>query len=139
MLASNTICCGLFEYSDRLLAAVRSRKPESLRAEILEGHQSTALCHAGNISYRLGHPASVAEVRQALESMNVRQEALETFERTHNHLVENGVDLKKTPLTLGALLRIDSEREAFVGNDQANALLTRDYRKPFVVPPASEV
>ncbi len=33
---------------------VRSRKREELKAEVLEGHQSSALCHLGNISYRLG-------------------------------------------------------------------------------------
>jgi hypothetical protein len=27
----------------------------------------------------------------------------------------------------------------FVGNDDANALLTREYRKPFVVPSEKEV
>ena len=34
--------------------AVRSRKPGDLHADILEGHLSSALCHTGNISYRLG-------------------------------------------------------------------------------------
>ena len=29
--------------------------------------------------------------------------------------------------------QLDGDREAFVGNAQANALLTREYRKPFVV------
>ena len=48
--------------------AVRSRKAGDLNADILEGHQSTALCHAGNISYRLGRPASPHEIRQQLES-----------------------------------------------------------------------
>ena len=38
------------------LKAVRSRKVSDLNADILEGHQSTALCHIGNISYRLGRP-----------------------------------------------------------------------------------
>jgi len=32
---------------------VRSRKQEELNADILEGHLSSALCHLGNISYRL--------------------------------------------------------------------------------------
>jgi predicted dehydrogenase len=33
---------------------VRSRKSESLRAPLAEGHFSTTLCHLGNISYRVG-------------------------------------------------------------------------------------
>jgi hypothetical protein len=36
------------------LSAVRSRKHTDLNADILEGHLSSALCHLGNISYRLG-------------------------------------------------------------------------------------
>lgn len=34
--------------------AVRAQKPELLHAEIKEGHLSSALCHLGNIAYRLG-------------------------------------------------------------------------------------
>jgi len=29
---------------------------------------------------------------------------------------------------------MDPKTERFIGNEKANALLTRDYRKPFVVP-----
>lgn len=36
------------------IEAVRTRKREILHAEIEEGHLSSALCHLGNISYRLG-------------------------------------------------------------------------------------
>ena len=36
------------------ISAVQSRKPETLKAEILDGHLSSALCHLANVSYRLG-------------------------------------------------------------------------------------
>jgi predicted dehydrogenase len=36
------------------LDAVRSRRRESLNQEITSGHVSTAMCHAGNISWRTG-------------------------------------------------------------------------------------
>jgi predicted dehydrogenase len=36
------------------LDAVRSRRRESLNQEIYSGHVSTAMCHAGNISWRTG-------------------------------------------------------------------------------------
>ncbi|MCI0357726.1 MAG: Gfo/Idh/MocA family oxidoreductase [Planctomycetaceae bacterium] len=121
------------------LKAVRSRKREDLNAEIIEGHQSTALCHVGNISWRLGRPASTADVRGQLTGLKVHDDVLETFERTARHLGENGVDLAQTKLTLGPVLELDSERESFVKHPAADALLTRDYRKPFVVPAASEV
>jgi predicted dehydrogenase len=38
---------------ENFIKAVKSRKPEDLNAEILEGHLSSALCHLANISYRL--------------------------------------------------------------------------------------
>ena len=63
----------------------------------------------------------------------------ETFDRTVEHLRENNVDLEQTKLTLGTLLRPDPEREAFVANSRADAFLTREYRKPFIVPAESEI
>jgi len=121
------------------LAAVRSRKVRELNADILEGHQSTALCHVGNISYRLGQPSAPGEIQKQLAQLKVHDDVLETFERTRKHLVENNVDLDKSKLTLGSLLRLDSDKERFVDNSMANALLTREYRKPFVVPAEKEV
>jgi hypothetical protein len=44
------------------------------------------------------------------------------------------VDLRKTPAVLGDYLKMDGKAERFIGNRKANALLTRKYRKPFVVP-----
>ena len=72
---------------ERFIAGVRSRKREDLGVEIEDGHYSSALCHLGNISYRLG--------------------------RTVN---------------------FDPKTETFPGDDAANAMLSRDYRRPFVVP-----
>jgi predicted dehydrogenase len=67
--------------------AVRSRKRETLNAEIEEGAASTILVHLANISYRLG--------------------------RTVNF----------DPRTL-----------TITGDAEAARMMTRDYRKPFVVP-----
>jgi predicted dehydrogenase len=114
-----------------LIAAVRSRKPKDLRAEILEGHLSSALCHTGNISYRLGHQTSPDEAREKIKG---NRDAVETFGRMCEHLKMNDVDLESTKLTLGEFLKMKGKAEKFIGNDQANKMLTRDYRKPFVVP-----
>ncbi|MDR0869927.1 MAG: hypothetical protein LBN39_03960 [Planctomycetaceae bacterium] len=51
----------------------------------------------------------------------------------------NGVDLNRTPLTLGQPLKIDADKEVFIGNDEANAMMTRDYREHFVVPTPEKV
>jgi predicted dehydrogenase len=39
---------------ENFIECVRSRKAEGLNASMEDGHFSTALCHLGNISYRLG-------------------------------------------------------------------------------------
>ena len=79
------------------LKAVRSRKVSDLNADILEGHQSTALCHIGNISYRLGRSASPEEIEKQLEHMKVHEQVRETFDRTRKHLADNNVDVEQVP------------------------------------------
>ncbi len=116
------------------IKAVRSGRRDDLNAEILEGHQSTALCHVGNISHRLGETASPDEIRRRLESYDLNEEVSKTLSRMLAHLRSNDVDLDATPLTAGPLLKLDAKRERFVDNPAANQLLTRTYRQPFVVP-----
>ena len=66
---------------------MRSRKRESLNAEIEEGAASTVLVHLANISYRLG--------------------------RT---------------------IHFDPKTMTITGDAEASKMMTRGYRKPFVVP-----
>ena len=122
---------GTSNHYANFLDAVRSRKPADLKADILQGHLSSALCHTGNISYRLGATHSPEQIREAVKADAGLAEALGRLEE---HLAANHVDLHKTPATLGVLLTMDPENERFIGNDQANRLLTDDYRQPFVVP-----
>jgi predicted dehydrogenase len=118
-------------HHENFIRAVRSRKPSDLNAEILEGHLSSALCHTGNISHRLGKQASPEEIREAIK---VDKAAIECMERFQAHLAANGVDLKIDKAILGAFLKMDPKTERFIGNDKANELLSRNYRAPFVVP-----
>ena len=67
--------------------AVRARNPKLLHAEIEETALSTALCHLGNISHRLGRE-----------------------------------------------LRFDPAQMLFPNDAEANKMLTRPYRAPYVVP-----
>jgi hypothetical protein len=113
------------------IQAVRSRKPADLTADIQEGHLSSALCHLGLISHRVGKLATPEESRAQIKG---HAEASETLGRLQEHLAANGVLLSETKATLGAWLKVDPKAEGILGNRAASALLRRDYRKPFVVP-----
>ena len=130
---------GTGDHFGNFLAAVRSRKSEDLNADILEGHLSSALCHLGNISYRLGSPLAAEEISQRLDSLKLKDDVRDTFDRTTRHLADNGVDLAKAKLQFGPWLAIDPGKEAFIDNAAADAMLTREYRAPFVVPAAGQV
>ena len=110
--------------------AVRSRKHTDLRADIQEGHLSSSLCHTANISYRLGKPHSPEEIRDAVKD---NKDLAEMLGRMEEHLAANKVDLTKSPATLGAVLNMDPKTERF-DNKQANQMLNREYRRPFMVP-----
>jgi predicted dehydrogenase len=112
---------------------VRSRKLADLRGPILEGHVSSALCHLGNISHQLGKASSPDALREKIQG---NAPLVEAYGRMAEHLGANRVDLRKTPATLGVTLTVDAKAERFTGSDAAaaNALLTRNYRAPFVVP-----
>jgi len=113
------------------IKAVRSRKISDLNADILEGHLSAAISHQANISYQLGKTKSPDEVRDAVKN---EKGVAEAFGRMEEHLVANNVDLKKATLTLGPVLEMNPKTERFTNNEAANKLLTREYRKGFVVP-----
>jgi len=113
------------------MKAIRSRKTADLTAEILEGHISSALCHTGMISHRLGQTAANGAI---LEQVKGDSLAVDRFEAFKDHLERNGVDLSKPQVTLGPWLKMNPEAERFIDNDAANALLSRDYRHPYVVP-----
>jgi len=116
------------------LEAVRSHKVSDLNADILEGHLSSALCHTGNISHRLGTKVPAKVVQREVESNEL---AADSFQRMASHLHANEVDIQSSAITLGPWLEMDPASERFTNNDQANELLTRDYRKPFIVPDLS--
>ena len=122
---------GADDHFANFIKAVKSRRHADLNADILEGHLSSALCHTANISYRLGKPASPDALGAALKANSAMTEA---FGRMSEHLAANGVKLDETKASLGVPLTMDPKTEKFIGNDAANTMLSRDYRKPFVVP-----
>lgn len=115
------------------IEAVRSRNTGQLNAEVLEGHYSAALCHMANVSYRLGGESQPEVIRGATRTNPQWSDACERFGA---HLAANGIDLTKTPATLGPWVALDPDSEEFVGDlaERANSLSRRKYREPFVVP-----
>lgn len=122
---------GSEDHFKNFISACRSRRREDLHAEILEGHLSSALCHTGNISYRLGKKEQPDAI---LEKIKGDPFASESFGRMREHLAKNEVDVTKDLLTLGPSLKFDPKTERFADNEDANALVKDKYRKPFVVP-----
>jgi predicted dehydrogenase len=113
------------------LDALRSRKQSDLNAPILEGHLSSALCHTGNISHRLGEPRTAGEI---LESRPQNERLRDSLERMFAHLRANDVDCDKPVITAGAWLEMDPLTERFTNNPAANEFLRRADRQPFAVP-----
>ena len=123
---------------DNFIKAVRARKAEMLNADILEGHLSSALCHLGNISYRLGHTATEQELVECYGSagknpLGLGESGRETFARLKQHLADNHVALTDG-LRTGRKLAIDTKTERFVNDKKADEMLSREYRKGFEVP-----
>jgi predicted dehydrogenase len=119
------------DHYGNFVKAVRSRKAEDLNADILEGHISSALCHLGNISYRLG---KMQPFREKTRAFGDNAEAGETFARMEEHLRANRVPLDETSYHLGRRLTLDPKAEVLVDDPEANGFLTRAYRPGFVVP-----
>ena len=121
-----------------IVAVKRGRKFDSflagdLNADVEHGHYSSALCHLANISYRLG--TQVPFDRKA-QTLGDNREVAQTFENLRANIQAVGVKLEETNYQLGRLLSFDPKRERFVGDGAklANPLLTREYRKPYVIP-----
>jgi predicted dehydrogenase len=111
---------------------VRSRNREQLNGEILQGHRSSMLAHLGNISYRLGKEVPFNKHMEIFGGDKLARDSLENMKR---HLADDaGVELADTAYRVGRTLRFDAEREEFIGDAEANRMLTRPYRRPFIVP-----
>jgi len=113
--------------------AVRANDATKLNCPPEEGHASAAICHLGNISYRLGKPTVIGDDIRSFEKVTAANEA---FERMKNHLEDNKVDKATAKGFVGAKITIDPKTEKITDagdadKAKANAMLFREYRKEF--------
>lgn len=126
-------------HASNFVEAIRSRRSADLNAPILEGHVSSAVCHLGNLSYRLGPSATLDACREAL---GAHPQVEQAFNRLVQSLEGIGVDLDRTPGVLGPWLETDptTGRITGVGGGGASALeaahrLARgSHREPYGLP-----
>jgi hypothetical protein len=116
---------------DNFVKAVRSRRHEDLTCDIAEGHLSAALCHLANVSYRLGAEAPIGTA----EGLYADKHVGGFVGGMLAHLKANKVDVAATKGRFGVELLIDTAKERVGGmgplSRQANAMLSREYRKGF--------
>lgn len=116
------------DHYGNFVAAVRAGDSKLLNADIEEGHLSSALCHLGNISHRLGTDIGFDGSKQPFTSAA----ANDGYEAVVKHLKEHKLDLTTLKYSKGKNLKLEGEK--FVGDAKANEQLTREYRKGFELP-----
>lgn len=122
------------QHAANFIAALRSRKREDQNAEIEEIHYSSAWCHLGNLSWRLGQAYQRDQAEAAVKDFQPWNDVIADF---HDHLVNNDLDAAKLDIKLGPMLELDAGQETFVGSTatpEALSLLKREYRQGFEVP-----
>jgi predicted dehydrogenase len=120
------------DHYGNFIKGVRSRKHEDLNADIFDGHLSSALCHTGAISHMLGKKMTAEEASGTTKVGSPHW--ADSFDRMATHLRANLVDIDQPVLTVGPWLEMDGKAERFTNSDEANELLTRKYRTPYIVP-----
>ncbi len=120
-------------------AAVRSRRKQDLAAPVETGHLSAAVCHYGNIAYRVGAPAPAAKIDDVLGAFPA---AGAIHKELQTHLGVHGIDLAKNPFRLGPWLNLDAIGDSIVkaegadepALDRARWLLRETQRRPYAIP-----
>ncbi len=119
------------DHFGNFIDCVRSRDTSKLHAEIGVGHISAGLCHLGHVSHKLGKDETFDAKQSKIAGNAFASDALG---RMIEHLKESGIKFEGNKLRVGRKLDFDAATETFKNDPEANALLTRQYRAPFVVP-----
>jgi predicted dehydrogenase len=119
-------------HQQNFIDAVRRRDPKLLMSSVEVALYSTAWCHLANIACLVGDSRPADRLGRTSIGNEKAQELLSDFEQV---LSANNVS-GEAQFRISAMLELDSASERFVGRhaDEANKLLTRQFRVPFVVP-----
>jgi hypothetical protein len=119
-------------HQQNFIDAVRRRDSKLLMSSAEVGLYSTAWCHLANIACLVGDSLPADQLGQMKTGDNEAQELLGDFEKT---LAANKVSAQEQ-FRISPTFEFDPASEQFVGahSDEANKLLTRQFRAPFVVP-----
>jgi len=106
-----------------------------LNAPISKGIYAAGLCHWGNMAYRAGTPTDLKTCREKIGSNAVMQESIDKVLANLKVVFGGAVNVETAiPWQCSDTLAIDKTNERFVDNAEANKLLKREPRAPFVVP-----
>ncbi len=122
---------GADDHFQNFVDAVRRGDPSAVNAKVHDGHVSAGMCHMGQDSLTAGRPRSVKQIERALATRPLMAHA---FDRMLAHLELNDIDVVKTPLILGAALRIDPKNGRYEDNEAANRTSRGTYAEGFEVP-----
>ncbi len=100
------------------LDAVRSRRGGELNAPLAEGHASSAVCHLGNLSWRLGREDALAACREAVRP---HAGAAELVDQLAGHLRANQLDLGQARFRIGPWLEVAPETGELTAVEGAGA------------------
>lgn len=120
------------EHYANFFAAVRSRDPQALNADVVVGHDSTNWSHVINAAWRSATTDGLIPVGDLAGGKPTA--ALAGMLRSH--VAAYGGEIPATAIHLSQRLQIDAGREAFVGDGAAaaNAFLgPRDFRRPYIL------
>ncbi len=98
------------------LDAVRSRRVADLNAPLAEGHAASAVCHLGNLSWRLGRADSLAACHEAVRA---HAGAAEVVDQLSGHLRANQLDLGQARFRIGPWLEVAPETGALTAVEGA--------------------
>ena len=121
-------------HAANFIEALRKRDSKVLNAPVEQTHYSSSWSHLANIAFRLGSPYDRGRAMEIAKGFAPWAETLDVF---RTHLEANGID--PAVVRSSSILEIDPAKETFTGpsaTPQAQALLTREYRRTYAVPAA---